>query len=67
MAGKLFAYAAKLSFELGHDGFLSFVAKTELIEHYQRTLGATLFLGQKMFIDTKAAGKLIASYFGEIG
>ena len=66
MAGNLFAYAAKLSFELGHDGFLSFVAKTELIEHYRKTLGATrIGRSQRMFLDSVAAQKLITSHYGE--
>ncbi len=66
VAGNLFAHAAKLSFDLGHDGFVSFVAKTELIDHYRRSLGATCIgRGPKMFLNTKAAKKLIQSYFGE--
>ncbi|MFM9960427.1 MAG: hypothetical protein ACKV2Q_04295 [Planctomycetaceae bacterium] len=66
VAGNLFAYAAKISFDLGHDGFVSFVAKTELIDHYRRTLGATCIgRGPKMYIDSRAAKKLIESYFGE--
>ena len=65
VAGNLFAYAAKLSLELGHDGFVSFVAKTELIDHYRRSLGATCIgRGPKMYIGAKSARELIRSYFG---
>lgn len=59
----LVAYACKVSVENGYDGFVAFDAKTSLIKHYQVTLGATYFRGQRMFIDTKAAMKLIANYF----
>ena len=66
VAGNLFAYAAKLAFDLEHDGFVCFVAKTELIEHYRKTLGATrIGRSQRMFLDTVAAQKLIRSYYGE--
>jgi hypothetical protein len=66
VAGNLFAFACKLSFELGHEGFVSFVAKTELIAHYRRSLGAICIRhGPKMYLDTRAALSLIQSYFGE--
>lgn len=35
VAGNLVAFACKLSFEQGFDGVVSFIAKTQLIEHYQ--------------------------------
>jgi hypothetical protein len=64
VAGNLFAYACKLSFELKYDGFVAFHAKTILIEHYEKTLGAKR-VGKSllMFIDTNAAQKLINQYF----
>jgi hypothetical protein len=49
--------------DLGYEGFLSFDAKTSLIKHYQESLGATYFRGQRMFIETNAALKLISHYF----
>ena len=36
VAGNLVAYACKLSFQYGFDGFVSFTAKTRLIEHYEK-------------------------------
>ena len=60
--GNLVAFACKVSFDKGYDGFVAFDSKTALIEHYKRTLGATHFRGQRMFIDTNAAGKLISKY-----
>lgn len=61
--GNLVAYACKVSVDKGYDGFLAFDAKTALVKHYQDALGATHFRGQRMFIETNAALKLIAQYF----
>jgi hypothetical protein len=44
---------------------VSFVAKTQLIDHYALTLGAKLFSGNRMFIDTKEAFVLTTKYFKE--
>jgi len=61
--GNLVAFACKLSFQRGHEGNVSFLAKTKLIEHYQEVLGATHFGGRVMIIETKAAVKLVQQYF----
>ena len=61
--GNLVAFACKLSFEKGYDGYLAFDAKTALVKHYQETLFATHFRGTKMIIETPAANKLIKQYF----
>ncbi len=61
--GNLVAYACKLSFQRGHDGNVSFVSKTQLIEHYEKSLGAIHFGGRLMIIETKSALKLINKYF----
>ena len=61
--GNLIAYSCKVSVDRGYEGFLAFDAKTSLVTHYQEKLGATHFRGQRMFIETKAALKLIAQYF----
>lgn len=61
--GNLIAFACKVSFEKKYDGFVAFDAKTSLIEHYQKTLFATHFRGLRMYIETKAALKLIEHYF----
>jgi len=42
---------------------VSFIAKTQLIEHYEQTLGANLFGGNRMFIDTKESLILTTKYF----
>jgi hypothetical protein len=61
--GNLVAFACKLSFEKGYEGYLAFDAKTVLIKHYQETLFATHFRGTKMMIETPAANRLIDQYF----
>ncbi len=63
VAGNLVAYACKVSFQQGFDGYVSFMAKTKLIDHYTRTLQAKLIAGQLMVIDTIAANKLVNQYF----
>jgi hypothetical protein len=59
----LVAYACKTSFEKGYEGFVAFDAKSAIIDHYKKTLGATHFKGLKMFIETEAARKLVKRYF----
>ena len=61
--GNLVAFACKLSFQRGHEGNLSFLSKTQLIAHYEKTLGAFHFGGRVMIIETNAALKLINKYF----
>jgi hypothetical protein len=61
--GNLVAFACKLSFDKGYDGYLAFDAKTVLVRHYQETLYATHFKGTKMIIETPAAIRLINQYF----
>ena len=59
----LVAFACKLSFQRGHEGNVSFISKTQLIDHYEKTLGAFHFGGRVMIIETQAALKLINKYF----
>ena len=66
VAGNLVAYACKVSFNNGFDGYLSFTAKTKLIDHYIKTLEAYHFGGHLMIINTIAANKLIDKYFKSI-
>jgi hypothetical protein len=63
VAGNLVAHACKVSFQNGHDGFISFTAKTKLILHYQNTLGAYTLGGQRMIIPTEASRLLVEKYF----
>lgn len=61
--GNLVAFACKLSFQRGHEGNVSFLSKTQLVDHYIQTLGAFHFGGRVMIIETQAALKLINKYF----
>ncbi len=61
--GNLVAYACKLSFQRGGEGYVSFIAKTQLIEYYITSLGAVHFGGHLMVINTETALKLINKYF----
>ncbi|HVB03671.1 MAG TPA: hypothetical protein VNE41_08115 [Chitinophagaceae bacterium] len=61
--GNLVAFACKLSFQRGHNGNVSFISKTQLVQHYIDTLGAVYFGGRVMVINTNAALKLINKYF----
>jgi hypothetical protein len=63
VAGNLFAYACKLSFEKGYEGYVAFDSKSALIDHYKNKLGATHFKGQRMYIETVNALKLVEKYF----
>ena len=46
-------------------GFVNFIAKTALIEHYKLTLNATVISGQNMMIETVSALKLVKKYFND--
>ncbi|MCX6294454.1 MAG: hypothetical protein NTX97_00040 [Bacteroidetes bacterium] len=63
VAGNLVAFACKLSFQRGHGGNISFLSKTQLVEHYEKSLGAYHFGGRVMIIETQSALKLINKYF----
>lgn len=64
--GNLVAFACRLSFQRGFDGNVSFISKTQLIEHYVNSLGAIHFGGRLMLIKTEAAINLIDKYFKNI-
>ncbi len=61
--GNLFAFTCKTSWDKGYQGFVSFTAKTRLIDHYEKALGATHVGGHKMVIFPQEALKLIRKYF----
>ncbi|SJZ61197.1 hypothetical protein SAMN04488128_101914 [Chitinophaga eiseniae] len=61
--GNLVAFVCRVSFRRGFDGTVSFLSKTQLIDHYIESLGAIHIGGQRMIIETKAALKLIDKYF----
>ncbi len=63
VAGNLFAFACQLSLDKGFGGYVSFIAKTELIEHYKKMLSAEILFGKNMVIKEDAALNLIQKYF----
>lgn len=63
VAGNLVAFACKVSFQQGFEGFVAFMAKTKLIEHYTNTLGALHIGGHRMIISTHASKILVEKYF----
>ncbi len=66
VGGHLFAEAVRKSYEDGFGGAVYFTAKSDLIEHYQKELGAILTNPRLrlMFIDETAAMKLYERYYG---
>ena len=63
VAGNLVAYACKISFQRGFEGYVVFTAKTNLINHYEKMLGAYHFKNQRMIIETQASKILVEKYF----
>lgn len=63
VAGNLIAFLCKKSWDIGYEGFVSFISKTRLIEHYERTLGAIHVGNHKMVIFPKEVLQLIKKYF----
>jgi hypothetical protein len=63
VSGNLVAFACKLSFQRGGEGYVSFLSKTKLIEHYEKSLGAVHIGGRNMVITTEAALILTNKYF----
>lgn len=61
--GNLVAFACKLSFQRGHEGNVSFVAKSQLINHYEQSLGAIHAGGRIMIINTESALRLTNKYY----
>lgn len=66
VAGNLVAYACRVSFQKGFDGYIAFTAKSNLISHYEKTLGAYHFKNQRMILDSNAAKSLVTKYFKTI-
>jgi hypothetical protein len=60
--GNLIAYGCRLSFDRGYEGFIAFTAKTALVEHYKRELGAIVIRGTLMHLDSAAARNLVERY-----
>jgi len=64
VAGCLIAFACRESFMIkgAYKGFLTFTAKSKLIEWYKTKYGAEQAIGQRMFISPENGIKLIEKY-----
>jgi hypothetical protein len=63
--GNLVAFACRISYQRGGGGYLSFNSKTQLIEHYIKSLGAVHFGGSLMVITPETSLRLIDKYFND--
>ncbi len=64
VAGNLFAFACKESWDNGNYGYVAFNSKTNLIEHYENTLGAKqIGNSNQMIIEPQEALILINKYY----
>ncbi len=61
--GNLVAFACRWSFELGHEGFVSFESKSALKAHYKQVLGAAELGGLRLYLGTSAATALVKQYY----
>ncbi len=61
--GNLVSFACKSAFDKGYDGYLVFLSKTLLVNHYMKTLGARILYGNYMAIETVAARSLVEKYY----
>jgi len=65
VACNLTAYGCKLSLEYGFGGVIAFDAKTALISHYEKTLGAVRIGEKRMAVMEDKAMILLEKYFPE--
>lgn len=65
VCGNLFAFACHRSFEKKFDGWVGFISKSALIEHYEKTIGAVLTNPaiRRMAIFPDKARFLVNSYY----
>ncbi len=64
VAGNLFAFACKQSWDKGDFGYVSFNSKTNLVAHYKKLLGAkSVGKSTQMIIEPKEALNLINHYY----
>ena len=61
IAACLIAYACRLSFKSGYDGFISLIPKSVLVEHYMAKYGFKP-MGKHLYLDLYDAQFLIKKY-----
>jgi len=62
--GCLIAFACKISFKNGYDGFVSLTPKTQLIKYYSKTYGFIQF-GVQMAVLQEISESIIQKYIGD--
>jgi hypothetical protein len=63
VAGNLVAFTCRRAFQMGFEGNVAFKAKTQLVAHYIKSLGAYHIGHSNMIIETIGALKLTNKYF----
>ncbi|MBL7997017.1 MAG: hypothetical protein JNL32_00125 [Candidatus Kapabacteria bacterium] len=64
VAGNMFAFACKTAFERGYQGYVAFLSKSGLVQHYIQSLGAEqVGRSLRLHIDETRARKLVERYF----
>lgn len=65
VGGHLFAEAVRESFNQGFDGYVYFIAKSDLVEHYEKELGAVMMNPRLriMAIEEGSARRLYERYY----
>jgi hypothetical protein len=61
--GNLVAHCCLEAFRRGHEGNVAFQSKTQLVSHYQKTLGAFHVGNSGMIVETVGAIRLVNKYY----
>ena len=62
----LFTEVCKRSFEIGYDGYVEFIAKSNLVKYYMDNMRAIPIDAQRMYINTSGARWLVEKYYGGV-
>ncbi|ASC03045.1 hypothetical protein CBG50_06865 [Fusobacterium polymorphum] len=62
----LFTEVCKRSFENGYDGYVEFIAKSNLVKYYMDNMRAISIDTQRMYINSSGAKWLMEKYYGGV-
>ncbi|WP_454943291.1 hypothetical protein [Fusobacterium hwasookii] len=62
----LFTEVCKRSFENGYDGYVEFIAKSNLVKYYMDNMRAIPIDTQRMYINSSGAKWLMQKYYGGV-
>ena len=62
----LFTEVCKRSFEIGYDGYVEFIAKSNLVKYYMDNMRAIPIDTQRMYINSSGAKWLMEKYYGGV-